>query len=131
MRRLAALSRHQQLLPWLLCQALLPLPRVGRVCLSASSAELALPWRRPPCRIGDLSDLLQRRDRILQVVESEADELAAKFGTPRRSTIITDGAGREVCGVRPRQCAFRWEPGGDLSAREASCCLPCAGRWWC
>ncbi|PSC74003.1 DNA gyrase subunit A [Micractinium conductrix] len=42
-------------------------------------------------KIGDLSDLLQRRDRILQVVESEADELAAKFGTPRRSTIITDG----------------------------------------
>lgn len=46
----------------------------------------------PFCRIADLQDLLQRQDRILQVVTSEAEELAAKFGTPRRTHIITDGA---------------------------------------
>lgn len=43
-------------------------------------------------RIADLQDLLFRRERILRVVESEADELVAKYGTPRRTAIITDGA---------------------------------------
>ncbi|KAL4439020.1 hypothetical protein ABPG77_006957 [Micractinium sp. CCAP 211/92] len=42
-------------------------------------------------KIADLRDLLSKRERILQVVEQEADELVAKFGTPRRTAIITDG----------------------------------------
>lgn len=51
-----------------------------------------LPPVSPPGRIADLSDLVQRRDRILGVVEREADELVAKFGTPRRTALIADGA---------------------------------------
>lgn len=43
------------------------------------------------CRIADLTDLLGNRKRILGVVEAEADELAAKFGTPRRTALISDG----------------------------------------
>ena len=42
-------------------------------------------------KIEDLQDLLLRRDRILEVVVSEAEELAAKHGTPRRTAVITDG----------------------------------------
>jgi hypothetical protein len=55
---------------------------------------LACPPARAPlvCRITDLEDLLQRRERILEVVEAEADELVAKHGTPRRTAIVTDGA---------------------------------------
>lgn len=52
-----------------------------------SSPHFALPG----CRIADLQDLLQKRDRILGVVETEAEELAAKFGNPRRTAILTDG----------------------------------------
>ncbi len=39
----------------------------------------------------------------LQVVEQEADELVAKYGTPRRTAIVADGA-RWVCRCRWRGC---------------------------
>lgn len=32
--------------------------------------------------------------QLAQVVESEADELVAKYGTPRRTAIVTDGPRR-------------------------------------
>ena len=35
------------------------------------------------CRIRELGGLLQHREQVLAVVEAEADEIAAKFGSPR------------------------------------------------
>lgn len=35
------------------------------------------------CRISELGGLLQHREQVLAIVESEADEIAAKFGSPR------------------------------------------------
>lgn len=42
------------------------------------------------CRIQDIEDLLQKRDRVLGVVEAEAKELAARFGRDRRTAISAD-----------------------------------------
>lgn len=41
-------------------------------------------------RVGDLRDLLQSQERVLQMVESEAQEIADKFGRPRRSEICEE-----------------------------------------
>lgn len=38
-------------------------------------------------QIADLRDILARRERILQIIESEALEIKTKFGTPRRTQI--------------------------------------------
>ena len=43
------------------------------------------------CRILDIEDLLKRKERILQVVQDEADEVAKAHGNDRRTTIVTDG----------------------------------------
>lgn len=43
-------------------------------------------------RIDDLEGLLASRERILALVQREAEEAAAKHGTPRRTAIVTDGA---------------------------------------
>lgn len=55
---------------------------------------------------------------IVQVVEQEADELVAKFGTPRRTAIITDGARRTVhsaaCTARRAQRGAR--PGSPAAS---------------
>ena len=37
------------------------------------------------CRIKELTGLLQNRKEVLAVVESEADEIAVKFGSDRRT----------------------------------------------
>ncbi|EFN51479.1 hypothetical protein CHLNCDRAFT_56398 [Chlorella variabilis] len=58
---------------------------------SLEASKLQEEQAQLQAKIADLQDLLQRQDRILQVVTSEAEELAAKFGTPRRTHIITDG----------------------------------------
>ena len=47
------------------------------------------------------------------MVEQEADELVAKFGTPRRTAIITDGA------PRCARCAMLWFPAGACWALPA------------
>ncbi|NWF60860.1 MAG: DNA gyrase subunit A [Fischerella sp.] len=43
-------------------------------------------------QIADLQDILARRERILQIIETEVGQLKAKFATPRR-TVITHGEG--------------------------------------
>jgi len=43
------------------------------------------------CRIADLKDLLERKERILQIVEEEADEVAKKHGNERRAAIVSNG----------------------------------------
>ena len=43
-------------------------------------------------RITDLEDLLQQRGRVLQLVHEEAQEVAQKFGTPRRTVIAEIGS---------------------------------------
>ena len=60
---------------------------------SVSSAPLRLtpPFFPAPPRLADLGDLLQRRERVLALVASEAEEVAAKYGTPRRTAIVHDG----------------------------------------
>eukprot|EP00208_Stichococcus_sp_RCC1054_P004249 CAMPEP_0206139348 /NCGR_PEP_ID=MMETSP1473-20131121/5552_1 /ASSEMBLY_ACC=CAM_ASM_001109 /TAXON_ID=1461547 /ORGANISM="Stichococcus sp, Strain RCC1054" /LENGTH=919 /DNA_ID=CAMNT_0053533103 /DNA_START=196 /DNA_END=2955 /DNA_ORIENTATION=- len=40
--------------------------------------------------IADLTDLLQKKERVLEVVETEAQELARRFGRPRRSLICSE-----------------------------------------
>lgn len=46
--------------------------------------------RYVPCRIQDLEDLLARKERVLQIIEEEADEISRQFGTPRRTVITKD-----------------------------------------
>lgn len=47
-------------------------------------------------RIADLTDLLSKRERILRVVQTEAEEAALKFGTPRRTQILREGSDVEL-----------------------------------
>jgi DNA gyrase subunit A len=42
-------------------------------------------------KIADLSDLVQQQSRITGVVLREAEELAVKYATPRRTVIVTEG----------------------------------------
>ena len=44
------------------------------------------------CRIGELSGLLQHREQVLAIVESEADEIAAKFGSPRCTVMSAEAS---------------------------------------
>lgn len=48
------------------------------------------------CRITDLEDLLQQRGRVLQMVHEEAQEVAQKFGTPRRTAIAETGSATQL-----------------------------------
>ena len=43
----------------------------------------------PNCRVKDLQDLLQQPSRVLDVVEKEARKVAADFGQPRRSQLLS------------------------------------------
>lgn len=43
-------------------------------------------------RITDLKDLLATRERILAMVEEEAQEIADKHGDDRRTALVYDGA---------------------------------------
>lgn len=43
-----------------------------------------------PCRIKELSGLLQHREQVLAIVEAEADEIGAKFGSPRRTVMSAE-----------------------------------------
>eukprot|EP00891_Asterochloris_glomerata_P009690 jgi/Astpho2/9690/Aster-03682 len=47
-------------------------------------------------RITDLEDLLQQRGRVLQMVHEEAQEVAQKFGTPRRTAIAETGSATQL-----------------------------------
>lgn len=42
------------------------------------------------CRIQELSGVLQHQEQVLAIVESEADEIAAKFGSPRRTVMSAE-----------------------------------------
>lgn len=44
------------------------------------------------CRIQELSGLLQHREQVLAIVESEAEEVAAKFGSPRRTVMSVEAS---------------------------------------
>jgi DNA gyrase subunit A len=43
-----------------------------------------------------LERLLNSRERVLTVVEEEASEIVAKFGTKRRTAIVKEGEFREL-----------------------------------
>ena len=40
------------------------------------------------CRVTDLEDLLQQPSRVLDIVEKEAQKVAADYGMPRRSQLL-------------------------------------------
>lgn len=44
------------------------------------------------CRIGELGGLLQHREQVLAVVEEEADEIATKFGSERRTVMSREAS---------------------------------------
>lgn len=44
------------------------------------------------CRISELDGLLQHREQVLAIVESEADEIAAKFGSPRCTVMSAEAS---------------------------------------
>ena len=44
------------------------------------------------CRIKELGGLLQHREQVLAIVESEADEIAAKFGSPRCTVMSAEAS---------------------------------------
>ena len=44
------------------------------------------------CRINELDGLLQHRAQVLAVVEEEADEIAAKFGSDRRTLMSSEAS---------------------------------------
>lgn len=46
------------------------------------------------CRIQDFEDLLQKQDRVLGVVETEAREVAQRFGRDRRTLLTADSGAR-------------------------------------
>ncbi|HIK31577.1 MAG TPA: DNA topoisomerase (ATP-hydrolyzing) subunit A [Oscillatoriales cyanobacterium M59_W2019_021] len=41
-------------------------------------------------KIADLQDILARRERILEIIETEADRLKTAYGTPRRTEILSE-----------------------------------------
>jgi DNA gyrase subunit A len=43
-------------------------------------------------KIGDLEDILARRERVLEIIETEISQIKTSFATPRR-TVITHGEG--------------------------------------
>ena len=49
---------------------------------------------QPLChRIQDFEDLLRKQDRVLGVVEAEAQEVAQRFGRDRRTMLTADTGG--------------------------------------
>lgn len=102
------------------------------------SLSPAHPYHSTHRRITDLRDLLQKRERILEVVQREADELVAKYGTPRRTAIVTGGARwvwccprrRSVCPRAAQPCAqfsaawvWVWKGKGARVCTEAPVCV--------
>ncbi|HAZ47267.1 MAG TPA: DNA gyrase subunit A [Cyanobacteria bacterium UBA11371] len=56
--------------------------------LTALEAEkIRLEHEQLQAQIADLQDILARRDRILEIIETEAQELKTRFATPRRTEI--------------------------------------------
>ena len=49
-------------------------------------------WIIDACRINELDGLLQHRAQVLAVVEEEADEIAAKFGSDRRTLMSSEAS---------------------------------------
>lgn len=45
------------------------------------------------CRISDLRDLLERKERILGEILREAEEVAKEHGTPRRTALVPESSG--------------------------------------
>jgi len=64
----------------------LPLRRLTSMERSALEGEL----KQVSASIADLEDFLARPERILALVDSEAQAVAAKHGTPRKSVIISE-----------------------------------------
>ena len=58
-------------------------PSAAKLCIRCSSKPLVQPMLHADRRISELGGLLQHREQVLAIVESEADEIAAKFGSPR------------------------------------------------
>lgn len=44
------------------------------------------------CRIEELGGLLQHREQVLAIVEAEAEEIAAKFGSDRRTVMSAEAS---------------------------------------
>jgi len=49
-------------------------------------------WTIDACRINELDGLLQHREQVLAVVEEEADEIATKFGSDRRTVMSSEAS---------------------------------------
>lgn len=45
------------------------------------------------CRISDLRDLLDRKERILEEILREAEEVAKEHGTTRRTALVPESSG--------------------------------------
>jgi hypothetical protein len=71
--------------------------RLGRrrraLCRPLAAHLLSIRFHSAACRrITDLKDLLATRERILAMVEEEAQEIADKHGDDRRTALVYDGA---------------------------------------
>lgn len=65
----------------------------NKSCITASiSASPTLNGLYDTCRINELDGLLQHREQVLAVVEEEADEIAAKFGSERRTAMSSEAS---------------------------------------
>ncbi|KAK9814470.1 hypothetical protein WJX72_006459 [[Myrmecia] bisecta] len=63
---------------------------------SLEAQKLQAEFAELQSRILDLGDLLGRRERVLQVVEAEALDVAAKYGDARRTSVEIDDDGQLV-----------------------------------
>ena len=59
-----------------------------RIHLCSSHTE----WIIDACRMNELDGLLQHREQVLAVVVEEADEIAAKFGSDRRTVMSSEAS---------------------------------------
>lgn len=47
----------------------------------------------PTLRVAELEALLASQDKVLDVVVAEAEEIAEKFGRPRRTALVSEDPG--------------------------------------
>ena len=66
---------------------------IHHMLLSITNSNSAAAANSPTCcRISELGGLLQHREQVLAVVEAEAEEIAAKFGSPRCTVMSTEAS---------------------------------------
>jgi len=62
-------------------------------CIKNETLIRKLSSDKLSCRISDLRDLLDKKERILEEILREAEEVAKEHGTPRRTALVPESSG--------------------------------------